>query len=504
MRFEHTVGRILELAATAVPTRLSVTLGDQQRTFAQSQRDATRMANALAGLGLRHGDRLMYWGPISLSEIDVFFATQKLGVVFVPFKDSLSQAEAEAQVRYIRPALVVGDSVMHDRLSALEGSLGVTVATINGRGPGIDLDNAFSRASERPVEVAVDDEDIHAIFLTSGSTGEPKGVMVPHRGSWHRSLAGATRTPACGCRGEIDMFPLFHWAGWNFLLVAWMHLRTIHLTLKADAHTIAGLMDRWAPESMYAIPAIWERLLDHGKSFETRSLRYARTGTYRFESALIDRIKDKFPHADCTSSWGATELGTGATIGDTDLRMKPYSVGLPTPGTELRIVDGELIGRSNQMMAGYFDLPEVTRDTLLGGWYHTGDLAETDDDGFISIIGRRREVIRSGAETIAPAEVEAALAGIPGVSEISIVGLPDPTWGEIVCAAVVLSEGAALPSVEALRSHLSNRIAPFKHPRKVVQVDALPRTPATGQIQRSQVRSALIARSQLGQGPGAA
>lgn len=494
MRFEHTVGKILDLAAAAVPTRLSVTLGDETRTFAQSLRDAERMANALYGLGLRRGDRVMYWGPMSLREIDVFFATQKLGAVFVPFKDSLSQREAAAQVAYIRPALVVGDAVMGEKLSAIEKSTRARVATVNGRGPGLDLEAAFERASDSPLGIAVDDEDIHAIFLTSGSTGEPKGVMVSHRGSWHRSLAGATRTPACGGRGEVNMFPFFHWAGWNFLLVAWMHLRTIHLTAKADAPSLASIMDRWSPGSLYAIPAVWERLLEHGMPYETKSLLYARTGTYRFEPSLIDRIKRKFENADVTSSWGATELGTGSTIGEDDLRARPYSVGLPTPGTELRIVNGELVGRSNQMMTGYFDLPDVTSETLVDGWYHTGDLVEADADGFISIVGRRREVIRSGAETIAPAEVEEALAGLAGVDEVSVVGLPDPVWGEVVCAAVVLRRGADVPTVDAIRAHLSGRLAAHKCPRRVLAVEALPRTPATGQIQRSLLRSTIIDR----------
>lgn len=494
MRFEHTVGRILDLAAAAVPARLSVTLGDEMRTFAQSRRDADRMANALHAHGLRRGDRLMYWGPMSLREIDVFFATQKLGVVFVPFKDSLSQREAAAQIRYVRPAMVVGDASMGERLAALEASEGVRVATVDGRGPGLDLEAAFGRAADTPPGIAVDDEDVHAIFLTSGSTGEPKGVMVPHRGSWHRSLAGATRTPACGGRGEVNMFPLFHWAGWNFLLVAWMHLRTIHLTPKPDAPSLAAVLDRWSPGSLYAIPAVWERLLGHPAPFETRSLRHARTGTYRFEPSLIDRIKEKFPACDVTSSWGATELGTGSTIGEDDLRARPYSVGLPTPGTELRVVDGELVGRSNQMMSGYFDLPEVTAETLADGWYRTGDLVEMDADGFISIVGRRREVIRSGAETIAPAEVEEALAGLPGVDDVSVVGLPDPVWGEVVCAAVVLRSGAPVPTVDAVRTHLSGRLAPHKCPRRVLAVDSLPRTPATGQIQRSLLRSTLIGR----------
>jgi acyl-CoA synthetase (AMP-forming)/AMP-acid ligase II len=179
----------------------------------------------------------------------------------------------------------------------------------------------------------------------------------------------------------------------------------------------------------------------------------------------------------------------GAVIDSTEQRRKPHSVGLPSPGVEVRIVDGELTARSDQMMSGYFEMPEETAATVVDGWYRTGDLADRDDDGYITISGRKREVIRSGAETIAPAEVEAALLNLPGVADACVVGVPDLQWGEIVCAVLVADGDAELPSAEDLRGLLSGTLARFKHPRQVVAIDELPRTPATGQIRRGEVRS---------------
>jgi acyl-CoA synthetase (AMP-forming)/AMP-acid ligase II len=145
------------------------------------------------------------------------------------------------------------------------------------------------------------------------------------------------------------------------------------------------------------------------------------------------------------------------------------------------------------MMSGYYALPEQTAGVLNDGWYYSGDLAERDEEGFYSITGRRREIIRSGGETIAPEEVEAALSSFPGIREVAVVGLPDASWGELVCAAVVLEPGRAVPAVEELRRHVSG-LASFKHPRKVVVLETLPCTAAMNKIQRSQIRDSILER----------
>ena len=493
MRLEHTIGQILDFALAASPKALAVTLGDVTMTFGECNRRGNRMARALMRLGISRGDRLMYWSPISLAAIDVFVATQRLGAAFVPFKDSFLVHEANALVNYVQPKLLIADASLGDKAAAVAKATGVEMATIGGVGPGNDLDGLVNLATDSEIpDQHVEEEDIHAIFLTSGSTGQPKGVMISHRASWYRSFCGNGRWSTAGGRGDINMFPLFHWAGWHYLLCPWIHGRASHLTHGADAESLVGLIDRWHPSYMYAIPAVWERVLGHRKPFETRSLRWTGTGTYRVEPALIESLKAKFPRTYCTIGWGATEFGVGVQIDDDDIPRKPYSIGLPAPGNEIRLIDGELCGRSEQMMSGYYNLPGVTASVMKDGWYHSGDLAERDADGYYTITGRAREIIRSGAETIAPAEVEAAIAGCPGVVDVAVIGMPDASWGEVVCAAVIVSPGASLPTIDDIKGHLSSKLAPFKHPRRVIRITEIPRTPATGQIQRSAIKELIL------------
>ena len=491
------IGRILGLAASSVPNRLAATLGEQALTFAQCERAANRTAHALAGLGIARGQRLMFWSDISLRNLDVYIGTVRLGATFVPLNPEFSIQEARDMIAYVRPHLLVVDALHVDKAEPLAREAGVRLAVVESRngaaGPGIDLDAMTARASDTPVTALVDEEDIEAMFLTSGSTGKPKAVMVSHRASWLRATyANAIGATVCGGNGEVCMFPLFHFAGWTFLLGAWAHRRAIHLVARADADTLLGQVERWEASYLYAIPGVWERILACKNTYRTTSLLQAATGTSRVEPELLQRVLARFPGARTSIHYGSTEIGRGLSLDHEDVFRKPYSVGLPPPGAESKIIDGELCQRADTMMSGYFELPEQTADAIRDGWYHTGDLAEQDEDGFYSITGRRREIIRSGGETIAPEEVEAALVTFPGIRDVAVVGLPDPSWGELVCAAVVLEHGSTAPAVEELRRHVA-ALAAFKHPRKVVVLQDIPRTAAMNKIQRAHIRDSILA-----------
>jgi acyl-CoA synthetase (AMP-forming)/AMP-acid ligase II len=174
-----------------------------------------------------------------------------------------------------------------------------------------------------------------------------------------------------------------------------------------------------------------------------------------------------------------------AALEPADVARKPGSCGVPAPLTEVRIQpDGELWVRGPLVFDGYLGDPEATAAALVDGWYRTGDLADADADGYLTIVGRVGEVIRTGGESVAPSEVEGVLLDHPCVADVAVVGLPDPQWGEVVCAVVVTVTGVDGPGLDELRAHCADRLASFKHPRRVEFVDRIPRTASTLQVQR--------------------
>jgi fatty-acyl-CoA synthase len=218
----------------------------------------------------------------------------------------------------------------------------------------------------------------------------------------------------------------------------------------------------------------------------------ADTGTSATPPELLDAIRRRMPAATTSVFYGSTEAGHHTTLADCDVVDHPGSVGRAAPGLDIRIGDEEEICvRAETLMDGYYGMPAATAAVLDDGWYHTGDAGYLDDDGYLYITGRLREVIRTGGETVGPVEVEAAVRTYPGVRDAAVVGLADERWGEIVCAVLVMDDGVATPAVDALRAHLRSRLASHKHPRQIVAAATLPRTAATGQIQRSLLRQRL-------------
>ena len=468
------VGDVIRRAARATPGRLAATVGEEQLTFAELDAWSDRVAGALAEMGVGHGDRVAWWGDTSLAAMPIFGALAKLGAVFAPVNARLGTAEAAEIVGYARPRLVVVD----DERDAL-GDLCVSHSELFAAADDLDATPVGDATN-------LDERDPHVIFFTSGSTGRPKGVVLSHRVTCLRSFPALAAD--VGDAGTVCMFPLFHMAGWSMAMNAWQARAPLHLVTTPDAWSLLGAVEYRRASRLYLIPAVWARVLEHGVTgYDVSSLREADTGTSATPPELVSAIRDALPHTVTRIFYGSTEAGPGAVLAHHDLGRKPGSVGLPQPGVDVRLADdGEVCLRSEYLMDGYFEQPDETAAALRDGWYHTGDVGALDDEGYLSIVGRARDVIRTGGETVAPGEVEAVLAEHPGVTDVAVVGLPDPEWGEVVCAVVVAAAGAD-PAVDldTLRAYCDGRLARFKQPRRVTIADALPRTPATGQVQRA-------------------
>jgi acyl-CoA synthetase (AMP-forming)/AMP-acid ligase II len=468
---------ILENAARVAPNAVAATLDDRALTFGEIDTAANRIANALTGVGVGRGDRVLWWGDTDLDAVPVFAALAKIGAVFAPLNARSSLAEVTPVAEYARPRLVLAGASHAEPAVELARTLGVPTV------PDLPTVSAAA-ASDAPRIDGVDERDPHVIFFTSGSTGRPKGVVLSHRVNWLRTFVGATSSPGGG--GTVCMFPLFHMAGWTIALGAWQARRAVHFVRVPDAATLLETTQRWRAARLYCIPAVWGRILEHGVGgYDLSELVEADTGTSVTPPELLLAIKDALPHTVTRVFYGSTEAGPTLALADRDLLRKPGSVGIAQPGVEVRLSErGEVCARSPFLMDGYFDDPAATSEALIDGWYQTGDLGALDSDGYVSIVGRARDVIRTGGETVAPPEVEAVLGTHPDVAEVAVVGVPDVEWGEVVTAVVVVRSGAAPVTVDGLRAHCEGRLAAFKQPRRLAIVDALPRTAATGQIQR--------------------
>jgi len=435
------IGDIFRNAARAVPDRVAVAVGSATLTFGELDRAANRIARSLS---LNVGDRVVVQRDADLSVAPLFAALAKLGAVFVPVSPLLAEAELRPILDVAQPAVLIRDGEAVEDVAGDESDVGSSVA----------------------------ERDPHVVFFTSGSTARPKGVVLSHRTNFLRSHPGAQLEP----RGAmVCPYPLFHMAAWTIALQQWQARDRVVFLQSADAATIGAAVLEHRAARLNCIPAVWRRLLEP-PAVDLSSLRFADTGTSATPPELLAAIAARCPDAEVRVFYGSTEAGNVASLDHADISRKPGSVGVPSPLTWVRVAsDGELHVRGPLLFDGYLGEP----DPFVDGWYATGDLVDVDDEGYLSIVGRSRDVIRTGGETVAPAEVEAVLARCAGVADVAVIGVPDATWGEVVCAVVV-----GRVTLQDVRAHCEGELASFKHPRRLEVVDEIPRTSSTGQVQR--------------------
>jgi fatty-acyl-CoA synthase len=459
-----------------------------QASYRELNERVNRLANALR---VAKGERVAVLGRNSLRYVVVYFALAKLGAVMVPVNFWYRAEEIRYTLQQSGATTLLVDDPL---LPNVEGLAPSTIAFS-------ELDRLAAGAPADEPAVEVDERDPHIILYTSGTTGFPKGAVLSHRAHYLHALAWAQQTQQRDDDVGVVVYPLFHTGGPDCVVLPHFIVGgTIVIHDGADPELMLDAVERRRLTNVFCVPTVWRRLLaaQAAGPRDVSSVRRCLGSSDTLPPDLLDEILQRFD-AEVYVTYGLTEAGCILTYSrlTRDDRARIASVGRPHPLVDVQVVGsdgavlpvgevGEVVARGPTVMDGYWAMPERTAEAMAGGWLHTGDLGRFDEDGFLYIAGRAKDMIVSGGEKIYPLEVERLIKQFPGVRECALVGIPDREWGESVLA-VVVAEGPR-PDPEEIKSYVRTRLAGYKTPKRVEFVDALPVTTATGKIQKAVLR----------------
>ena len=443
--------------ARITPDAVAFRQDERSLTYAELADRVDRLAGSLAARGIGRGDRIAYLGPNDITTFEVFFAAGRLGALFVPLNTRLADAEIDELLADCAPAAVFrADS---------------------------ELPYGEPLPGER--EVGLDDDAV--ILYSSGTTGRPKGAVLSHGNLTFNTMNQLAHTDVLSSDVALCLCPLFHATGLGQVSLPTLFKGgTVVVLPKFDPAAVLDLVARHRVTSFSAVPTMLQMLCDHEDfaGTELSSLRFVIYGG----SAVEERVALAWQRRGITllQGYGMTEASPGvlmATAGGAACR--PVSVGVPHFFTDVQVPSDELLVRGLNVFRGYWNRPAETERAFRDGWFRSGDVVRIGADGWGYVVDRVKDMFISGGENVYPAEVEAALLTLDGVTDAAVVAAPDARWGEVGHAHVV-----AVPGVwteETLRTALRAKVGAFKVPRYVTFTGGLPKT-ATGKVRKQLLR----------------
>ncbi len=506
MTFIH-VGEWLARREQLTPEKIGVVDGETQTRLAY--RELHVRARALGALlqsqyAIQQGDRVAILAINAPEYLDAFFACALIGAVLVPLNWRLTVHELTTILADCAPRLLVHDAAYQQK--AAEAAAAVSARQIE---PLRLLPmSAFPGADARLALQAVpfhtpDGEEAALILYTSGTTGVPKGAILSHRMiTWN-----AINTQVSWGLWDSDITPtfapFFHAGGLNVLTTPLYHCGgTVVLLRSSEPAAVLRAIEQERCTIVFAVPTVFQMLLEHPNfvTADLSSVRFCVTGGSSCPLPIIHRYAAR--GLQFRQGYGMTEVGVNCfSLAPEDALRKAGSVGRPVFHSRARIVDdqdrdvapgevGELVLAGPHVCSGYWQRPEATAEAYRGGWWHTGDLVRCDEEGYYSIVGRKKDLFISGGENVYPAEVEAVLLNHPAIAEAAVIAEPDPKWGEVGLAVVVLRTAGSLAAQDVI-TFCADRLARYKIPRRVVFTDALPRN-AMGKVLKAELRARFV------------
>jgi fatty-acyl-CoA synthase len=497
------LGNWLYQRALRTPHRKALTFEGTTLTYAELQERIDRLAGGLRANGVCHGDRVGFLGFNQPAFLETLFAAARLGAIFVPLNFGLSGPELSYIINSAGVHTLVVDTPHQPVIDAIRAEL--PCRRFFSAGQPAERWAAVSglAAGHEPLRqgepVAAD--EIAIIMFTSGTTGRPKGAMLTHGNIWWHNINILHAYDVRESDVSLLVAPLFHIGGLNSnSLVIWQKGGHIVLHRSFDPRRCLDDLVRYRVTLMFAVPAmlLFVSQQPDFASADLSSLNMILCGGAPVPEPLLRLYADH--GIPINQGYGLTETSPAATILAERGMEKLGSAGRPLMFSEVRVVDanghvvetprvnGEVVTRGPNVMKGYWNNPQATAAAIdAEGWFHTGDIGYLDEDGFLFIADRLKDMAITGGENVYPAEVESVLYDHPAIAEIAVIGLPDETWGEAVVAIVALKPDASL-DLEELRAFATDRLARYKLPRRLELAAALPRNPA-GKVLKFELRA---------------
>jgi fatty-acyl-CoA synthase len=509
----------LERHAAALPEHAALRFEGKTTTWSQLRERVHALADALARRGIGFRDRVAVVMGNRPEFIETVLAANQLGAIAVPLNFRLTGPEAAYILNDSGARIVLADELGVPIVTAALPSLTDKPATVTtatpesgggGRGqPAFEFyGDLLAEGGEPHRQVDVPEESAALIMYTSGTTGRPKGAVLSHLNLQSQALT-IIHAFQLGGEEEVNLVatPLFHIGGIGSVIPTILVGGTLAImpTRAFSSAGLLGLLEDEAVTTVFLVPTQWQAVCEDptiGKR-DLLSLRVTAWAGAAAPDTLLRRMAEVFPGALNVALFGQTEMSpVTCALAGADALRKLGSVGRPIPTVTARVVDadmndvapgqvGEIVYRGSGLMLGYWNKPEATEDSFYGGWFHSGDLVRVDDEGFVYVVDRVKDMIISGGENIYCAEVENVLAGHPNIAEASVVGGPHPTWGETPVAFVVLRDADAGLDIDELRAWASSSIAKYKLPTRIQLIAALPRN-ASGKVLKGVLRNEAV------------
>ncbi len=508
----------LMIASSIVPDRTAMVCGAKSRTFAEVQERVNRLANAMQSLGVQQGDKIAIMALNSIEYVEIYYATAKLGCVFVPLNYRAKQEEltymcnnSEAKVLFVSERYFELANGIRDELKTVEHLVGVDAA---GEGKAF-YDDLLRQHEPEEIFTDIQDSDPTIVIYTSGTTALPKGVVLTHLGM--SVYVTNTVAPADPADDNPDVLlvsvPFYHVAGATTMLSSvWGGRKMVVLPQFDPAAWLAAVQQHGVTHS-FVVPTMLKRIMEHADFPKTSlsSLKLVAYGAAPMPYEVVSKAVEMMP-CGLMNAYGQTESTSSLTyLGPDDHRIpseagpprdkalrRLRSVGKPMDDIVVAIMspdgnllgqgeEGEIVAQGPRVMSGYLNREEETSAAIKDGWLHTGDVGWMDDENYLFITGRTKDLIIRGGENIAPGEIEGVLQQHSSVEDAAVIGVPDVEWGEEVKAIVVLKPGQKAKEDE-LSAFVKERLASFKVPKYYTFVDELPRN-YLGKVLKNDLRN---------------